>query len=161
VTTEAVLIRQLTCSGRRKTYDLPCGAAADWGVRAMDGETWHGACYFHVHQVLKRLGADGARLEVRLAAEVVASIRRAMDRGQASAEALRVRPHLLHLVEKLRDDENRVFTQGSVMEMLERHGTPASSPLVASEALELLCEDEVLEARSDGVYGWPFELPYE
>lgn len=65
-------VTTLTCSAKRKYAGMRCHSLAVWAMKA-DGEShWHGACYLHPHQVLKRLGATGKRVEVGVATEVMA-----------------------------------------------------------------------------------------
>ena len=63
-------VTTLVCSAKRKHYGLKCQALAVWAIKGRDGY-WHGACHQHPHQVLKRLGATGDELTVRLATEAM------------------------------------------------------------------------------------------
>ena len=148
-------VTTLTCSAKRKHYGLQCQALAVWAIKGTDGY-WHGACHQHPHQVLKRLGAGGDKLEVRLATEAMAENARllalpgVLTRAEELAEVLR--PLVLE-----GDDER--WTPHRVRYTLIRQAGDDCGDEVAGELLEVLCEERVLESQGEGVYVCIAALP--
>lgn len=157
-------VTTLTCSARRKQFNLACHSLAVWAIKGRDGY-WHGACHQHPHQVLKRLGADGAKLTVMLATEAMAENAR-----------LRALPSVLTRAEELLDvlrnfvheecDPGRgstgasdVWTTDRVRNILARRGGEQCDETLARELLELLDSENVVEHQGDGNYVYTAALP--
>lgn len=138
----------LTCSGKSRTANLGCFTPATWAVRRRDGATWHGACFHHSHQVMKRAsGKENAEL-------VVAPARVAVDELMAMRSRLRIeadkddflavlRPHL--------QDSGERWSGPRVAELLRSRGLKLTDDQ-GTELLEFLCDERVMEATGDGRY---------
>lgn len=145
----------LTCSGKRKHGGVRCYAPAVWAVKAESADTWHGSCHHHIHQVLTRLGSGGASLEVQPPARVMAELRRlrGLLRMLTDAETL------VNILRPLVQNDPDPWTAQRVSERLAREGHVCDTAL-ATEMLEQLCEEHVLEALKDGQYQAAGALPY-
>lgn len=61
----------IACGGVPKHYpEGACVAKALWAVRRKGSGRWHGACHFHIHQILGRLQEGSGVLEVVPAARL-------------------------------------------------------------------------------------------
>lgn len=158
-------MKTLTCSAKRKRHGMDCYSLAVWAVKAKNGQHWHGACHQHPHQILKRLGGDGAELEVCLATAVMeelahaSRVQHAVTRAEAMVDTFR----------PLVQDTDRIWTPQRSVDILVQHGhlpPPADATgvqdarLLARELLEILCDEGVLEHLGEGRYEPVGTLPY-
>lgn len=150
-------VTTLVCSAKRKHYGLMCQSLAVWAIKGGDG-FWHGACHQHPHQVLKRVGSEGAVLTVQLATEAMKENARlralpaTLTRAEELAEVLR--PVVLN-GEPCNGDP---WTPLRVVAMLLQEGHDASLE-EARETLEVLCEENVMEHFKDEEYDCIAHMP--
>lgn len=150
-------VTTLTCSGKYKQYKLTCHQLAVWAVKGADGY-WHGACHQHPHQVLKRLGADGAELTVQLATKAMAENERLRNLPAIVTEAERLTDALRRLVLDGDPRNGEPWTAHRAM-LLLRSGRHRCTPELAQEVLELLCEEHVMAHQGKGVYECVAHVP--
>jgi len=148
----------LTCSGVRKHYKLKCWGEATWAVRALNGDTWHGACHQHIHQVLKAYGATGEELVVRTAASAMEENDKIRQQNRALMNEGGWADRCLDVLRPLVLDSDDVWTGERVAAILGEHRFSATS-VQGHELLELLCEEHVVEHQGHGKYVCIAHLP--
>lgn len=144
----------LTCSATRKHYKLRCWSLAVWAIKRRDGDTWHGACHQHPHQVMKRVRGDGGELVV-------------MDATEAMEENARVRAARLageegeHLLDRLRElvlDTDDPWDAARAMAALRAEGYVLGEEW-GPALLRALVKERVLEEKEAGSYVCIAHLP--
>lgn len=157
-------VTTLTCSAKRKQFNLSCHSLAVWAVKGKDGY-WHGACHQHPHQVLKRLGAGGDKLTVMLATEAMAENERlrnlpgVLTRAEELVDVLR--PLVLEAADLVpgRTGGDDRWTARRVQLILKRHAQEECDETLAGELLELLDSENVVEHQGEGIYVCIAALP--
>lgn len=150
-------VTTLTCSATRKQYGLKCYSLAVWAIKGEDGY-WHGACHHHPHQVLKRLGAEGATLTVQLATEAMKENERLLNLPSVLTRAEELLDLLRGIVLNGEPCHGDPWTAERVAAILEREKQPCT-PELAHELLELLCEEKIMEHWGNGSYDCIAHLP--